>query len=127
MYLRCSSQSLLTAISGRDSCNGEGYIKECLPNTVSDVYSFSDVDTKTVSQILGEFEFCVCRDVKAAKALLEDHGGDIDVLKAAELWIFQDAPAKRTGKTGLANAGAVTDAGGQLKRFREVAGLAEDE
>ena len=68
-----------------------------------------------------------CRNVKAAKALLEDHGGDIDVLKAAEPWIFQDAPAKRTGKTGLANAGAVTDAGGQLKRFREVAGLAEDE
>ena len=65
MYLRCSSQSLLTAISGRDSCNGEGYIKECLPNTVSDVYSFSDVDTKTVSQILGEFEFCVCRDDEA--------------------------------------------------------------
>jgi len=48
-------------------------------------------------------------------------------LRAAEPWIFQDAPAKRTGKTGLANAGAVTDAGGQLKRFREVAGLAEDE
>ena len=41
-----------------------------------------------------------CRNVKAARAVLDDHGGDIDVLKAAEPWMFADAPQRQTGKTG---------------------------
>lgn len=66
-----------------------------------------------------------CRNVKAAKAVLEDHGGDVEKLKEAEPWMFQDAPAKQTGKTGLPNAGAANDEGKDLKRWRELAGLDE--
>ncbi|MBQ9001837.1 MAG: hypothetical protein IJ087_08300 [Eggerthellaceae bacterium] len=68
-----------------------------------------------------------CRNVKAARAVLEDHGGDVDALKAAEPWMFADAPQKQTGKTGLPNAGTATDEGKQLKRWEKIAGLADDE
>ena len=34
------------------------------------------------------------RNVKAARAVLADHGGDVDALKEAEPWLFADAPAK---------------------------------
>ena len=68
-----------------------------------------------------------CRNVKAAKAVLEDHGGDVDKLKEAEPWMFADAPAKQAGKTGLPNAGAAADEGKTLKHWREIAGLADDD
>ena len=67
-----------------------------------------------------------CRNVKAAKAVLEDHGGDVEKLKEAEPWMFEDAPKKRTGKTGLSNAGTATDEGKQMKRWREIAGLDDE-
>ena len=52
------------------------------------------------------------RNVKAARAVLADHGGDVDALKEAEPWLFADVPAKQQrGKTGLPNAGTSTDAG----------------
>ena len=66
------------------------------------------------------------RNVKAAKAVLADHGGDIEALKAAEPWMFADAPQQQTGKTGLPNAGAATDADKQMKEWREIAGLSDD-
>ena len=47
------------------------------------------------------------RNVKAARALLDEHKGDIDALKAAEPWLFVDAAGaqvQQTGKTGLPNA-----------------------
>lgn len=68
-----------------------------------------------------------CRNVKAARAVLDDHKGDIDALKAAEPWMFEDAPAKQTGKTGLPNAGAAKDADRQLKQWRDIAGLNDEE
>ena len=64
-----------------------------------------------------------CRSVKAARAVLEDHDGDIDALKEAEPWMFEDAPAKQTGKTGLPNAGTANDAGKDLKHWRKLIGL----
>lgn len=64
-----------------------------------------------------------CRNVKAAKAVLEDHGGDVDALKEAEPWMFADAPAKQSGKTGLSNAGVAADEGKDVKRWRSLAGL----
>ena len=67
-----------------------------------------------------------CRNVKAARAVLDDHKGDIDALKAAEPWMFADAPQKQTGKTGLPNAGAATDADKQMKEWREIAGLTDE-
>ena len=64
------------------------------------------------------------RNVKAARAILGDHGGDVDALKEAEPWLFADAPAKQSGgKTGLPNAGTSTDAGKTMKRWRRLAGL----
>ncbi len=64
------------------------------------------------------------RNVKAARAILADHGGDVDALKEAEPWLFADAPAKQHGgKTGLPNAGTSTDAGKPMKRWRTLAGL----
>ena len=65
------------------------------------------------------------RNIKAARAVLDDHDGDIDKLKAEEPWLFSDASAKaHEGTTALPNAGAATDEGKQLKHWREIAGLA---
>ena len=64
------------------------------------------------------------RNVKAARAILADHGDDIDKLKEAEPWLFADAPAKQpSGTTGLPNAGTCADAGKTMKRWRRLAGL----
>lgn len=64
------------------------------------------------------------RNVKAARAILADHGGDVNALKEAEPWLFADAPAKQPGgRTGLPNAGTSTDAGKTMRRWRRLAGL----
>ena len=64
------------------------------------------------------------RNVKAARAVLGDHGCDVDALKEAEPWLFADTPAKQQGgKTGLPNAGTSTDAGKTMKRWSRLAGL----
>ena len=64
------------------------------------------------------------RNVKAARAVLADHGGDVDALKEAEPWLFADASAKpQSGTTGLPNAGTSTDAGKTMRRWRRLAGL----
>lgn len=73
-----------------------------------------------------ELQLAGCRNVKAARAVLDEHNGDVSALKAAEPWMFKDAPARQSGKTGLANAGAAADEGKQLKHFREVAGLTDE-
>ena len=65
------------------------------------------------------------RNVKAARALLGEHEGDVEALKAAEPWLFADAPTKQTGKTGLPNAGTTSDADKQMKEWREIAGLTD--
>lgn len=72
-----------------------------------------------------ELQLAGARSVKAARALLDDHGGDVESLKAAEPWLFgAGAPA---GATGLPAAGAADDAGTQMRRWREIAGLDGDE
>lgn len=65
------------------------------------------------------------RNVKAARAILGDHGGDVEALKEAEPWLFTDAPAAKPqgGKTGLPNAGTSSDEGKTMKRWRRLAGL----
>ena len=66
------------------------------------------------------------RNVKVARAVLDGHGGNVDALKEAEPWLFVDAPAKQQGgRTGLPNAGASTDAGKTMKRWRRLAGLGD--
>ena len=74
------------------------------------------------------------RKVKAARALLSDHGNDVDKLKEAEPWLFE-ATGKHAkggntsgfGTTGLPNAGAASDEGKTLKHWREIAGLTDDD
>lgn len=64
------------------------------------------------------------RNIKAARAVLGDHGGDVDALKEAEPWLFADTPVKQPGgKTGLPNAGTSTDVGKTMRRWRRLAGL----
>ena len=67
-----------------------------------------------------------CRNVKAARAVLEDHGGDVEALKEAEPWLFAKHADTAAGKTGLPNAGAAADEGKQMKRWREIAGLDDE-
>lgn len=64
------------------------------------------------------------RNVKAARAVLDDYGGDVVALKEAEPWLFADAPANpQGGRTGFPNAGTSSDEGKTLKRCRRLAGL----
>ncbi|MDY5661090.1 MAG: hypothetical protein SPG07_00515 [Coriobacteriales bacterium] len=75
-----------------------------------------------------ELEAQIADAAKAARVLLDEHGGDIEALKAAEPWLFQDAGQKQqAGKTGLPNAGTATDSGKQLKHFMEIAGVDDSE
>ncbi|NHM15264.1 hypothetical protein GMI69_01050 [Eggerthellaceae bacterium zg-887] len=74
------------------------------------------------------------RNAKAARALLSDHGNDVDKLKEAEPWLFEaigkhakGGGAGGSGATGLPNAGAATDEGKTMRRWREIAGLADDD
>lgn len=74
-----------------------------------------------------ELQLAGVRNVKAARAFLPDHDNDIEKLKAAEPWLLgEGAPAPaQTGATGLPNAGAATNEGTTMKRWREIAGLGE--
>ena len=74
-----------------------------------------------------ELQMAGARNVKAAKALLADYEGDVKKLKTAEPWLFSasSAPAP-TGATGLPSAGAATDEGAQMRRWRGIARLPED-
>lgn len=76
------------------------------------------------------------RSVKAAKALLEEHDGDVAALVAAEPWLFEGAEvgtSQRTsqdsvgGATGLEPAGASGGPDAQyMRRWERIAGLADD-
>ncbi len=76
-----------------------------------------------------EFELTMAgaKSVKAARALLDEHGGDVSKLKEAEPWLFDSAMPRQGGKTGLPNAGAASDEGKTMKRWREIAGIADEE
>ena len=66
------------------------------------------------------------RNVKAARALLDEHSRDVAALKEAEPRIFTAATAP-TGATGLPSAGAASDKGRTIKRWEKLAGLDQDE
>lgn len=73
-----------------------------------------------------ELRLVGARSVKAARALLEEHGGDVGALKEAEPWLFSAAVAP-SGATGLPNAGAASDKGRMLRRWERLAGLDKDD
>ena len=76
-----------------------------------------------------EFELTMAgaRSVRAARALLDEHGGDVSKLKEAEPWLFVGTASRHSGKTGLPNAGAASDESKTMKRWREIAGIADEE
>lgn len=74
-------------------------------------------------QVAFELQLAGCRSVRAGGALLDEHGGDVAKLKEAEPWLFVDAAAAPKGATGLPNAGAASDDGKTMRRWREIAGL----
>lgn len=64
------------------------------------------------------------RNVKVAKAILSDHGGDVAVPREAEPWLFSDTIGKQqSGKTGLPNTGTSSDEGKTMRRWCRIAGL----
>lgn len=76
-----------------------------------------------------ELQIAGARNVKAARALLSDYDNDVKRLKVGEPWLFgagAAAPAQ-AGATGLPNAGAATDEGAQMRRWRKIAGIEGDE
>ena len=73
-----------------------------------------------------ELKLAGARNVTAAKALLSEHGGDVAKLKAAEPWLFAD-DAAQGGTTGLEPAGAAGATDADMKRWREIAGLDDEE
>lgn len=76
-----------------------------------------------------ELQLAGAHNVKAARALLPDYDNDIDKLKAAEPWLFgaEAAALAQAGATGLPNAGAATDEGAQMRRWRKIAGIDDEE
>jgi len=63
-----------------------------------------------------------CRNVKAARAVLDDYDGDVEKLKAAEPYLFA-AHAEQSGATGLPNAGTAGENGRDERRWRKLVGL----
>ena len=74
-----------------------------------------------------ELTMAGARNVRAARVLLDEHGGDVSKLKEAEPWLFESAVTRQGGRTGLPNAGAASDEGKTMKRWREIAGIAVEE
>lgn len=76
-----------------------------------------------------ELQMAGARNAKAARELFGDYDNDIEKMKAAEPWLFgaggAGAPAQ-AGATGLPNAGAATDEGATMRRWRGIAGLPDE-
>lgn len=73
-----------------------------------------------------ELRLAGARNVKAARALLEDHGGDVSALKSAEPWLFEgNKPSSMVlrGTTGLASTGIARTEDATISRWRRLAGL----
>lgn len=52
-------------------------------------------------RVTHKLELAGCRNTKAAKALLDDYGGDVAKLKEDCPYLFSDGKNKQTGSTGL--------------------------
>lgn len=65
-------------------------------------------------------EMAGCLDLKAAKARLDDFGGDVGKLKAECPYLFQQ---QKKGATGAKPQGATGDAAARLAKARELVGV----
>lgn len=67
-------------------------------------------------RVAHKLEMAGCRNVKAAKALLDDYDGDVDKLKEGCPYLFE---GKKAGSTGLKPEGGASDLDDKLdKAFR---------
>ncbi len=73
-----------------------------------------------------ELRLAGARSVTAARALLAEHGGDVAKLKEAEPWLFSGVEPQ-SGATGLEPAGAAKADDKEMRRWREIAGLEDEE
>lgn len=73
-----------------------------------------------------ELRLAGARSVTAARSLLAEHGGDVAKLKEAEPWLFSVAEPQG-GATGLEPAGAAKADDKDMRRWREIAGLEDEE
>lgn len=120
-----------TALANRDASiiELEGLIAEAAENAEKLRAEMDVLRRQEDEQRMGfELQMAGCRNVKAVRALLDDHGGDIAALKEAEPSLFEGSSApKQTGKTGLPKAGAASGGGKTMKRQREIVGIADEE
>lgn len=73
-----------------------------------------------------ELRLAGARGVTAARALLAEHSGDVAALREAEPWLFSDSKPEG-GTTGLEPAGAAKADDREMRRWREIAGLDDEE
>ena len=73
-----------------------------------------------------ELRLVGARNVTAARTLLAEHGGDVAKLREAEPWLFSDAKPEG-GATGLEPAGAAKADDREMRSWREIAGLEDEE
>ena len=64
-----------------------------------------------------------CIDAKAAKACLDDYGGDVSKLAEAKPYLFQQAQEKKVLSTGGRPAGTPSPDDERVRRARSAAGL----
>ncbi len=86
----------------------------------------ADLEARAESERIDyELTLAGCRSTRAGRVLLEEHDGDVSALKEAEPWLFAENVAK-AGVTGLPNAGGARSDDATIKRWREIAGLEND-
>ena len=73
-----------------------------------------------------ELRLAGAHSVTAARALLAEHGGDVAALREVEPWLFSD-PAPQGGATGLEPAGAAKADDREMRRWRKISGLEDEE
>lgn len=74
-----------------------------------------------------ELKLAGCRSTRAARALLDEHDGDIAKLKEAEPWLFDTGTDVSYGATGLPNAGTANTDDSTIAHWREIAGLTDSD
>lgn len=75
------------------------------------------------TQVDADLKLAGCRNVKAAKALLDDHDGDVIKLKTAEPYLFT---SKETKSTGGAQKGNPDPEDSRTSTLRKTMGLDKD-
>lgn len=86
----------------------------------------ADLEAKMAdSEITHKLEMAGCKNVKAAKALLDDYEGDVSKLKNDCPYLF--GTEKQTGSTGKKPEGAPGSSEKMLEDARKVAGIRKKE